>query len=31
MAMEMTKRVVRQQLEEETKILQEKLEKLMKF
>lgn len=31
MAMEMTKKVVRQQLEEETNILQEKLEKLMKF
>jgi hypothetical protein len=31
MAMEMAKKVVRQQLEEETKILQEKLEKLMKF
>ena len=31
MAMEMTKKVVRNQLEQETKILQEKLEKLMKF
>ena len=31
MAMEMTKKVVRNQLEEETKLLQEKLEKLMKF
>ena len=31
MAMEMAKKVVRQQLEDETKILQEKLEKLMKF
>lgn len=31
MAMEMTKKVVRQQLEEETNILKEKLENLMKF
>ncbi len=31
MAMEMTKKVVRNQLEAETKLLQEKLEKLMKF
>lgn len=31
MAMEMAKKVVRNQLEQETKILQEKLEKLMKF
>lgn len=31
MAMEMAKKVVRNQLEQETKVLQEKLEKLMKF
>ncbi len=31
MAMEMTKKVIRKQLEEETKVLQDKLEKLMKF